>query len=61
MDLLQTLWNLLLSTALRKIHKASVWPHIGYDDPLHEQPFHNSFQEKLKSVQYNACLALAGK
>ena len=34
--------------------------HLDYGDVLDDQAFNNSFKEKLKSIQYDVCLALTG-
>ena len=39
-------------------YKAFVRPHFDYGDVLYDQVINALFHEKLKSIQYNACLAL---
>ena len=56
--LLRKLRNLLPREALITIYKAFVRPHLDYGDILFDEVFNASFQEKLESIQYNACLAL---
>ena len=51
---------MLSRSTLITIHKAFVRPHLDYGDILFDQTYNNSFHEKLKSIQYNACLALTG-
>ena len=58
--LLRKLQNLLPRTALIKIYKAFVRPHLDYGDILYDQAFNLSFQQKLESIQYRACLAITG-
>ena len=58
--LLCKLQNLLPRTALITIYKAFVRPHLDYGDILHDQAFNLSFQQKLESMQYRACLAITG-
>ena len=58
--LLRKLKNLLPRTALIKIYKAFVRPHLDYGDILYDQAFNLSFQQKLESLQYRACLAITG-
>ena len=58
--LLRKLKNLLPRTALIKIYKAFVRPHLDYGDILYDQAFNLSFQQKLESIQYRACLAITG-
>ena len=33
---------------------------MDYGDILYDQVFNSSFRDRLKSVQYNACLAITG-
>ena len=49
--LLRKLQNLLPRTALIKIYKAFVRPHLDYGDILYHQAFSLSFQQKLESIQ----------
>ena len=58
--LLRKLQNLLPRTALMTVYKAFVRPHFDYDDILYDQAFNLSFQQKLESIQYRACLAITG-
>ena len=58
--LLRKLSNLLPRQALITIYKAFVIPHLDYGDVLYDQAFNNSFHGKMESIQYNACLAIAG-
>ena len=58
--LLRKLRNLLPRTTLITIYKAFIRPYLDYDDLLYDEAFNNSFKEKLKSIQYNSCLALTG-
>ena len=58
--LLRKLQNLLPRTALITIYKTSVRPHLDYGDILYDQAFNLSFQQKLESIQYRACLAITG-
>ena len=54
------LQNLLPRITLIKIYKAFVGPHLDYGDILYDQAFNLSFQQKLESLQYRACLAITG-
>ena len=58
--LLRKLQNLLPRTALITIYKAFVRPSLDYGDILYNQAFNLSFQQKLESIQYTACLAITG-
>ena len=60
MQLLQRLSNLLPRQAVATIYKALVRPHLDYGDVLYDQAFNNSLHAKMESIQYNACLAIAG-
>ena len=35
-------------------------PHLDYSDILYDQAFNLSFQQRLESIQYKACLAITG-
>ena len=52
--------NNLPSAPLVTIYKFFIRPHIDDGDILYDQTFNNSFHEKLKSIQYNAALAITG-
>ena len=54
------LQNLLPRTALITIYKAFVRPHLDYGDILYDQAFNLSFQKRLESIHYRACLAITG-
>ena len=56
--LLRKLQNLLPRTALITIYKAFVRPHLDYSDIVTIKLL--SFQRKLESIQYRACLAITG-
>ena len=42
------------------MYKAFVRPHLHYGDIIYDQAHNASFQQKLESLQYNACLAITG-
>ena len=46
--------------ALLTIYKPFLRPHLDYVDIIYYRAFNKSFQNKLKSVQYNAALAITG-
>ena len=52
--------NLLSRAALITMCKASIRPHLDYSDILYDQVYNMSFHQKLKFIQYNACLAITG-
>ena len=58
--LLRKLQNLLPRDALITIYKVFVRPHLDYGNILCDQVFNLSFQQKLESIQYRACLAITG-
>ena len=59
-ELLRKLQNLLPRAALIMIYKAFARPHLDDGDILYYQAFNLSFQQKLESIQYRACLAITG-
>ena len=60
LGLLRKLHNLLPRSALITIYKAFLRPYLDYGDILYDQVYNMSFHHKLKSIQYNACLAITG-
>ena len=58
--LLRKLNNILLRIALVTIFKTFVQPLLDNSDVLYDQAFNSTFQNKLESIQYNACLAITG-
>ena len=58
--LLKKFSNLLPRQDLVTIYKAFIRPHLDYGDVLYEKAFNNSFQAKMESIQYIACLAMTG-
>ena len=54
------LHDLLPRSALITIYKAYVRLYLDYGDILYDQAYDMSFQHKLESIQYNACLAITG-
>ena len=58
--LLRKLQNKIPRTPLVTIYKFFISPDLDYGDALYDQTFNNSFHEKLKSIQYNAAIAIAG-
>ena len=46
--------------SLLTICKSFVRPHPNYDDILYDEPNNKSFCQKIKTVQYNAALAITG-
>ena len=46
--------------SLITIYKVFLRPLIDYGDIIYDQPQHDSFSEKLESIQYKAALAITG-
>ena len=46
--------------SLMTLYKSFIRPHLDYGDIIYDQPFNNSFQNKIESIQYNARLATTG-
>ena len=42
------------------IYKAFIRSHLNYGDIIYDQAYKESFHQKLKSIQYNAALAITG-
>ena len=41
-------------------YKSFIQPHLDNGDITYDQPFNNSFQNKIQIIQYNASLAITG-
>ena len=52
--------DLTTNAKLLTIYKVFVRPHLIYGDVLYDQACNMSFNQKLKSIQYNACWAITG-
>ena len=52
--------NILPRKVLLTIYKLLVRPHLDYGDILYHQPYNESINSKLESIQYNATLAITG-
>ena len=50
--------NILPGNSLIIIYKSFIRPHLGYGTIIFDQP--EKFCKKIKSVQYNAALAITG-
>ena len=57
---MRKLQSVLSRITLVTILKAFLRPHLDYGDILYDQVFSISFHDGLKSIQYNACLAITG-
>ena len=58
--LIRKLRNSLPRPSLMTLYKSFIQPHLDYGDIICDQPFNNSFQNKIESIQYNACPAITG-
>ena len=58
--LLHKLQHVLRKQAVTTIYKSFIRPYLDYGDILYDKAFHESFHQKKKSIQYNACLAITG-
>ena len=52
--------KLLPRAVLMTMYKAFVRPHLDYGDIIYDEAYNKTFDQKLESIQYNACLALLG-
>ena len=46
--------------ALIRMYKAFIRPPLHYSDIVYDQAYNKFFHQKLKYIQYNACLAITG-
>ena len=46
--------------SLLTIYKCFVRPLLDYADITYDEPYNESFKQKLEAVQHNACLAITG-
>ena len=58
--LIRKLRNSLPRPSLVTLYKSFIRPHLDYGDIIYDQPFNNSSQTKIESMQYIACLAIIG-
>ena len=42
------------------MYKVLVRTHLDYGDMIYDEAYNEIFHQKLKSIQYNTCLALSG-
>ena len=54
--LLHKLQKALPRPVLMTMYKAFVRPHLDYGDIIYNEAYNETFQQKLESIQYNACL-----
>ena len=58
--LLRKFQGILPRTSLITIYKLFARPHLGYGDIIYDQTFNESFHQRIKSIQYNAAIAITG-
>ena len=51
--------QILPRSSLLTIYKTFIRSQFNYADAIYDQSYSSSFYEKLDSLQYNACLAIA--
>ena len=59
-ELLRKLQTLLTRAPLITIYKYFIRPHLDCVDMVYNQTFNMSFRQKIKTIQYNAALAITG-
>ena len=47
-------------STLLTIYKTFIRSRLDYADIIYDQAYNSAFHDKLESIQYNACLAIAG-
>ena len=60
MSLLRKFQQVLPRPSFITIYKAFVRAHLDYGDVIFDQAFNNSLHQRLKSIRYNAALAIRG-
>ena len=58
--IIKKLSNVLPRKSLITIYKSFVRPHLDYSDLIYDQPNNEIFCQQVKSVPYNASLAITG-
>ena len=58
--LLRKFQGILPRTSLITIYKLFAKPHLDYGDIIYDQTFHESFHQRIESIQYNAAIAITG-
>ena len=58
--LVRKLRNSLPRPSLSSLYKSFIRTHLDYRYIICDQSFNYSFQNKIESIQYNACLAITG-
>ena len=60
MGLLRRFQPILPRSSLLTIYKTFIRSQLDFADVIYDQAYNSSFHEKLKSLQYNTCLAITG-
>ena len=60
LGLLCKLQDTLPRTLLLTIFKSFIRPHLHYGDIIYDRAYNTSFHQNIKSIQYNAALAITG-
>ena len=60
MELLLRFQPILPRSSLLTIYKTFIRRQLDFADVIYDQACNSAFHEKLESIQYNACLAIAG-
>ena len=60
MSLLRKFQQILPRSTLLTIYKTFVRSRLDYADMIYDRAYNSAFQDKLESIQYNACLAITG-
>ena len=58
MGLLSRFQSILPWSSLLTIYKTFIRSHLDYADVIYDQAYNSYFHEKLKCLQYNACLEI---
>ena len=58
--MIRKLQPIIPRAALLTIYKSFLRPHLDYGDVIYDRAFHESFRNKLESVQYDTALAITG-
>ena len=59
-ELTRNMINSLPRPSLMTLYKSFIRHHLDHGDIIYNQSFNNSFQNKVRSIQYNACLTITG-
>ena len=60
MGLLRKFQQIFPRSSLFTIYKTFIRSQVDYVDIIYDQGYNSAFHDKLESIQYNACLTIAG-